>query len=395
VTEMIRLTEHQDQDLDLAREDADYIRTVLGLPAVHLFGGAYRLNPKQFAGVATLPSGRRFESRPKIPLRNVLYLMSVAYEQPALLDETADFTEFEDMLEVVAAFFAAMVEERLRLGLYRAYVEKEDNLPVVRGRITFAEDARRNFALRHRTYCRFSEFDWDVPENQVIRQVVRLLAGWDFKPALRIRLGRLDAILDEVMPGTMAPADVRRFRYHRLNAAYQPLHRLCELFLAGSSAAEGEGDALFQGFLVDMNQLFEFFVTAILKEHRPTGVSVEDQAGLYLGEGRRLDMRADIVIRRGSAGLVADCKYKRTGPEQPINTDYYQILAYCTAAGVKRGLLLYPKHELETEDELPVMNSEVHIGRLHIDLDKDWKVLADESRRFSDKVFGYVTSPST
>ena len=386
----IAVREHDDQELELTPEDAAYIANILELPLVHLYGGSYRISPKQYVGVATLPSGRRFESRPKISLRNILYMMSVAYEQPPLLDEMADFTEFEDMLEVVAAFFASMVEERLRVGLYRSYVEEEANLPVVRGRIAFAEDARLNFALRHRTYCRFSDFSWDILENQVIRQVVQLLAGWDFKPDLRVRLGRLDSILDEVTPSSLAPPDLNRFRYHRLNAAYQPLHRLCQLFLAGSSATEGQGDVLFQGFLVDMNQLFEFFVTAVLKEQRPAGASVRDQVRLYLGEGQRLDMRADLVIQRGTAGLVADCKYKATEPGQPINTDYYQVLAYCTSAGTSRGLLLYPKHELPTEDELPVVNSDVRISRLNIDLNKDWKQLRDECGVFADKVFAYL-----
>jgi 5-methylcytosine-specific restriction enzyme subunit McrC len=390
VAELIALQEHQERELELAPEDADYIERTLALPLTRLHGGSYRVNPKQHVGVVTLPSGTRLESRPKIGLRNVLYLMSVAYDQPPLLDEMADFAEFADMLEVVAAFFASMVEERLRVGLYRSYLEEEANLPLVRGRIVFAEDARLNFALRHRTYCRFSEFSWDVPENQVLRQVVQLLAGWDFTPELRVRLSRLDSILDEVTPVAMAPQDVSRFRYHRLNASYQPIHRLCQLFLAGSSATEGEGDVLFQGFLVDMNQLFELFVTAVLKEHRPAGVSVRDQVRLYLGEGQRLDMRADLVIRCGNASIVADCKYKATEPGQQINTDYYQVLAYCTSAGAARGLLLYPKHELPTADDLPVVNSSVRIGRLNIDLNLDWKLLRGECQAFAGKVFSYL-----
>ena len=74
-----------------------------------------------------------------------------------------------------------------------------------------------------------------------------------------------------------------------------------------------------------------------------------------------------------------------------MNTDYYQVLAYCTAAGVSRGLLLYPKHELLAEDELAVAHSEVRISRLNIDLDKDWKLLGDECRVFAGKVFRSLT----
>ncbi len=45
--------------------------------------------------------------------------------------------------------------------------DQQDNLGVVRGRIEFARDIRENYVLRQRTYCRYSELIWDIPENQV------------------------------------------------------------------------------------------------------------------------------------------------------------------------------------------------------------------------------------
>ena len=118
-------------------------------------------------------------------------------------DETVNFDRFDEMLEFLARHFVDLVDERLRLGLYRSYVDVEDNLSFVRGRIAFTEDLRHNYALRHRTWCRYSELTWDVPESQVLRQVARLLAGWGFGSTVRLKLARLDAALDEVTCGRM------------------------------------------------------------------------------------------------------------------------------------------------------------------------------------------------
>lgn len=49
-----------------------------------------------------------------------------------------------------------------------------------------------------------------------------------------------------------------------------------------------------------------------------------------------------IVSERAGTGaltvLVADCKYKRLEPDQFRHHDVYQLLAYCTASNVQRGL---------------------------------------------------------
>jgi 5-methylcytosine-specific restriction enzyme subunit McrC len=154
-------------------------------------------------------------------------MLAAACDLPGpFLDETAELARVEEVLEVAAARFAGLVEERIDRSLYRSYVEAEENLTTVRGRIVVGEDMRRNYALRHCTYCRFGDFSWDVPEYWVLRQVVRLLAGWGFSPRLGQRLWVLDAALGEVTPNRYAPADLDRFAYHRLNEDYRPLHRL-------------------------------------------------------------------------------------------------------------------------------------------------------------------------
>src|SRR5207237_9425779 len=110
----------------------------------------------------------------------------------------AKFWSLDAVIEPIPIVFANSVEQRLRAGRYRAYVEHEQNLAAVRGRIAFVQDVSADLILRHRTYCRYAELTWDVPENQVIRQVAHSLGRWDFAPGLRMRLTEIDAAISEI-----------------------------------------------------------------------------------------------------------------------------------------------------------------------------------------------------
>lgn len=395
----IELLEYESKTVeDLDRADADYIATTLK-QKIDIWrdplNSACVLNPSQFVGVVVLPSERRLRSSPKVPVTSLFHMLAIAYEFPRpFREQVARFDTIDQLFEFIAQFFAELVEEQIANGLYRAYVEVEENLTAVRGRIVFTEDLRQNYLLRHRTFCRYSEFTWDVPENQVVRYVTRLLAGWDFSPRLRLRLSQLDADLDGITPTAPTVETLGGLTYHRLNEHYRQVHALCRLFFEASSLAEKFGELNFKTFLLDMNKLFEAFVTQALRGFLPRWLAVEDQVPLYLGEDKRVFMRPDIVIKaEGRALLVSDCKYKRNDPEEFKNHDQYQILAYCTAARVEDGLLIYPRHMEELDDSVIVRNSRVTIRQVSINLGA--ADLLDECRRLSDVALGLARKDRT
>ena len=395
MTDAIHLEEYKDTECDLRPEDADFIaselREKIAIRRV-LHGAHFVLNPRQFVGVVVLPSGRRLESSPKVPVRNLFYMLAVAFDLGSpFRDEATGLERLDELLEFVVTHFADLVEERVHRGLYRDYVDTEENLGAVRGRIVIAEDLRNNYILRHRTYCRFSEFTWDVPENQVVRQVVHHLASWDLRPELRLRLRRLDGVLGEVRPTTLPASVLDRMRYHRLNEDYRQIHQLCRLFLEGASLSEDEGPIDFRTFLIDMNRLFEAFVTQELRDRTSNGIAVEGQVPIHLGRDKKVPMRMDILLReRARPRLVADCKYKRLVSSGAQNHDVYQVLAYCTAANVRRGALIYPAHEAVVPDEVAVRHTGVRIRRMVIDLGRKGPELMAECNTFAGQLVDWM-----
>lgn len=398
MTELIELGEYQDWIGRLGAEDAHFIERELR-PSISLRTElrdgqhVHVLNPNQYVGVVTLPSGTRLECRPRFPVRNLFYMLAVVYDLPFWREERAQFDRLDELLEFMAEFFAAQTEVRINHGLHREYVEQEENLATVRGRVVFAEDARQNYVLRHRTYCRYAEFSWDIPENQILKQVVYLLAGWGFRPGLRLQLGRIDAELGGITRTLLPASALDRISYHRLNEDYRPLHQLCRLFLEGASLSERAGPVEFRAFLVDMNELFERFVTRVLQQRAPRHTVVYEQENAYLDVRHAIPIRPDIVVRiGGNALLIADCKYKKIEQGEFRNQDVYQVLAYCTAARSPQGALFYPTYNAEVRGEVLIRNSEVLIREITLDLGRELEELVEECDRFARRVFSWLTN---
>ena len=138
-------------------------------------------------------------------------------------------------------------------------------------------------------------------------------------------------------------ADYDRVVFTRLNEHYKPALRLAHLVLANLTLQDAIGATQASSFMVDMNKLFERFVTERLQRALRGRLDVKSQHADYLGEERKLGIKPDLLFRStGAARFVADIKYKLTdeaaGGRHP---DYYQLLAYTTALDLPEGVLIY------------------------------------------------------
>ncbi len=140
-------------------------------------------------------------------------------------------------------------------------------------------------------------------------------------------------------PGSHPP----RIALSRLNRRYAPALHLARLILQRTSVEHGPGTTSANGFLFDMNHVYEDWLTQALTTTLEThGGQVRRQQPLALDDDRRVTMQTDITWWSGADCLaVIDAKYKRLPPAGPRPEDLYQILAYCTALGLRSGHLVY------------------------------------------------------
>ncbi|MCY4369625.1 MAG: hypothetical protein OXF41_09455 [bacterium] len=305
--------------------------------------GVWFLTAREYVGLLVVDD-MRILIRPKIRLDNLFLLLEVGLPEQAWRKEDFDYATNHDLLRSLVSFFARTVETTLARGLYRSYRNRNEDLKAIRGRIDFGRQLSRA-RLPMPVACRYGEFTADVIENRGLRAALRLalrVSGVPIKD--RRRLMRELVAMDEVSDAPVSGDDLQHIHYTRLNEHYRPALGLARLLLDNLTLVDRRGATTAASFMVNMNSLFERFVTERLSRALQGRLAVESQASGYLDEGRHVSIRPDLRFRHpgsGSITYVGDIKYKLTADGHGRSADYYQLLAYTTALDLAEGVLIY------------------------------------------------------
>ena len=292
--------------------------------------------------------------RPKLDISRVLYLASYAMGAFDLRQERFDFGEADTVVEALAAALVAAAKRAFARGLLHGYRTEEEALHTVRGRIIVAEQIRRRFDLLLPVEVRYDEFTDDILANQLVKAAAMRLGAMRLRSReTRRRLGWVAATLDNVSLIDFAPNDVPEVTFDRLNAHYRDVVTLAQLILRQGGFEAERGDIRASGFLMDMNVVFQEFVTVALRES--LGVSEGEfrsdsqlRGGIRLDEDGRVHLWPDLSWWDGGIPtFVGDAKYKNITDERVPNSDLYQLLAYATALDLPGGLLIYAQGEAD------------------------------------------------
>jgi 5-methylcytosine-specific restriction enzyme subunit McrC len=307
------------------------------------WGGGYTLRAEHYVGVIAL-DGLRILIQPKVPLDNLFFMLTYAYDLPEFRREETDLTIAADLFEFIVDIFARQIDELIRRGIHRAYVDREENDRFLRGRLLVAEHLRHNRILQDQIYQQRNDYTEDVLENQILRHTLALLSRQHYREeSLRPRLRRAHSAFATVQPVAISPGDCDRVHYSRLNERYRSRVNLARLLLQHLSLEGQAGDQRFFAFLFDMNQIFELYVARYLKESfaaHPT-LDIEIQPTIWLDTTQKERARPDLILRRNCQRvLIMDTKYKRFDGA-PAADDIHQMIAYCHSMNVARSLLIY------------------------------------------------------
>ena len=226
----------------------------------------------------------------------------------------------------------------------------------MRGRIRFGDQIQRRFDIPLPVEVAFDEFTEDIEKNRLLRTAIDRL-GHTFirSEAARQEVRRLRPSFTRVGLGSYRRGTQPEVRYTRLEEHYRPAVELARLILENSSLELQGGKIAGASFFMDMNKVFERFLYVALGKALglPEG-QWRHEADLTLDEGGRVGMKPDLSWwPSGTAGngsrplFVGDAKYKKTDGDGFEHADIYQMLAYCTAADLPSGMLVYAAGEGE------------------------------------------------
>ena len=227
--------------------------------------GHWQVTAHNYVG-SILLDGIQVLVRPKIPLRNLFLLLEVGLREQDWRDEAALYERSLHLLRAIVSFFARTTETTLARGLYHSYRERHDRLVALRGRLDVARQlAQPGIAVP--TACQFTEFTVNLLENSYLKAAVsRSLRVDGVQPADRHRLMRHLVALKDVGDVRHRPTDVDYLEFTRLNEHYKPALGLARLVLENLSLRDAVGEIEASSFMLDMNELFERFVTERLRQ---------------------------------------------------------------------------------------------------------------------------------
>ena len=290
---------------------------------------------------------------------------------------------------MLALALTAAARRAFARGLLHGYIEEEESLYTVRGRIRFDEQLRHRFDVPLPVEVRYDEFTDDILANRLVKAATHRLGRMTLRSSQARRgLGWIAGMLDNTSPEEFLPKEVPEVKFDRLNEHYRDVVGLSRLILRHSAFEADRGAVRANGFLMDMNQVFQEFLTTALRESLPASDKTFGER--YIGS---LDYDGDIKLRPdltwwdgGACRFVGDAKYKRVVDSRIPNADLYQLLAYVTALDLPRGMLVYARGDDVTEVEYQVRHAGKTLEVATLDLEQPLDRILEQVKGLAEKV---------
>ena len=350
--------------------------------------GVYHLTPGSTVGALEIGE-LSVLIRPKIEIPQLLSLVCYAMSGFRPREESFLFPEEYALPDALALALSSAAARAFSRGLLHGYLTREETLHTVRGRIMFEEQVRRRFSLPVPIEARYDEFTDDILANRLVKAAAFRLGRVHLRSAqARGELGRTAAMLDNVSLVSFPPTDVPEVKLSRLNSHYGEVIALSRVILRHGAYESGRGATRASGFLMDMNVVFQEFVTAALRD--ALGISDARAFGersiSSLDDSGLVHLRPDLTWWDGRRCVfVGDVKYKNLTGRAVPNSDMYQVLAYATALDLPGGLLIYAKDEADAR-AYRVRSSRITLDVAALDISGSLDDALDRVCQLADKV---------
>lgn len=308
-----------------------------------------------------------------IAVQNVYYMLSYAFrslKQDLYKDIKTE--KFKDISNIFAAILSKALSNQVKLGLYKSYENKKDNLSILKGRLNFPDTILNCISKKRYLNCEYDELTENNIFNQVIKSICCILIKESsvnicFKNLLRKEL----FYFCNVNCIDLSCVSWSSLNFHKNNQTYKMLLSLCQLVYEGSLMTTESGNYSFYAFIDDqrMCRLYEKFLLEYFKRHFPSLRPCSSQIPWALDDeqsGLLPTMISDICLKSDTSVLVIDAKYyskifqSRFDSKKIHSGNLYQIFTYVKNAQLEKnnlgkrvsGMLLYAG----TDEMLPPNN---------------------------------------
>ncbi|MBU5227036.1 5-methylcytosine-specific restriction endonuclease system specificity protein McrC [Clostridium senegalense] len=338
---------------------------------------------------------------PKIPIRNIYYMLCYAWN---VLEQSDDIflgsEKFDNIYNLFARIYINGTSSLIKRGLNRYYIQEDEAVSTIKGKINISDSIKKQAFFNGRVICQYDNFSEDIKLNQIVKTTINILINSPkLETDLRNKLLKLRVYFSDIQDIRFSKAIFSTLRYNRNNNHYRMLINISQLIYQGLITNEVDNEIIFADFVRDkqMSKLYEKFVLNFFRKHLDETIynvhapklkwNLDDEIS---EEDLSLlpEMRTDIVIENKvrNTQLIIDTKYYAqtlvssnwTDIEKIRTGHLFQILAYVNNskfAGDVKGMLLYPTIEKEVNVNFPIGGKSISIRTLN--LDTEWKYICN------------------
>ncbi|SHO44070.1 5-methylcytosine-specific restriction endonuclease system specificity protein McrC [Anaerocolumna xylanovorans] len=328
-------------------------------------------------------------------IKNIYYMLSYAYQtlqQQDAVDVEAE--AFDNIYDLFAAILAKGIGNQVKRGLSKEYIEKADELSILRGKIDLTSSIRMRTINNKRLVCIYDEFSEDIYVNRILKSVsYALICRTDVKRENKAALKRLMFSFSEVEKIGLSEITWSKLRYYRNNVSYRMLMNICYLTVQGLLLTKDNGNYRLASFEDEqqMHRLYEKFILEYYRKWFPMYKPASKQIPWAVeGEEDFLPvMQSDIMLTDGDKTLIIDAKYyskvmqKRYDKQTLHSNNMYQIFTYVknqdrNMTGKAAGMLLYAKLEedIYLHKDYRISGNKISVRTL--DLGTEFKIIAEQ-----------------
>lgn len=345
------------------------------------------LQAQNYVGIIQTKSGNSLEILPKIhdndngsnkeavenSKRILLRMLKTLKDHPFKNINIANLKSLNlPLLEIFISMFLDEVSKLVKIGIKSDYVELEDNLKFLKGKLKISEQIRKNIVHKERFYVCYQEFSIDRAENRLIKSTLEFLYRRSKSSKNQRLIREYLFIFDEISSSSDINADFSRLKLNRQTKHYEQALLWSNIFLQNKSFSPYRGNDVAFALLFDMNRLFESYVGNFIKKKLPDAIL--QHRGKYLTDKPRgFALKPDIFLRYKNQNYIADTKWKIVKSRNDISqADLYQLYAYGKKYECGRLYLVYPRISGVDQKAMKFRyENNMWLNVLYFDLEKD------------------------
>lgn len=315
------------------------------------------------------------------------YAFQILHEGDYKRIETEQFTNVADLC---AEILAKGLSAQLKRGLGRGYIEINEPLSLLRGKIDFNVSIKTNSALKRQLVCTYDDFSVNSYLNRIIKTTIILLVKSDVDINRKKELRKILVYFAYVE--TLDIHSINwRIQFNRNNQTYQMLIAICELIIKGLLQTQSDGSTKIRNYIDDqlMCRLYEKFILQYFRKEHSNIKAEPSRINWQLDndyDNMLPIMQTDITLSQGKKYLIIDTKWYSIIAQSNLgfntwrSNHIYQIFTYVKNKEAElrdilghrvSGMLLYAKTDeaLQPNHTYQMQGNQITIRSLDLNCD--------------------------